>query len=197
MSSLLLLSGGIDSVALAAWLKPSIGLTINYGQRCAEAEIHSATQVAKALSIKHIVMDINIGSLGSGDLAKTNAVSHSANSEFWPYRNQFLITIGAMIAINNNCKNILIGSVSSDCRHRDGSTEFVDTIDSLVALQEGGIRIQAPAIELTTNQLIEKSKISEDILHWAHSCHRGNLACGRCPGCIKHSEVMSQMGVVR
>jgi len=48
MSDLLLLSGGIDSVAIAAWKRPEICLTIDYGQRSARAEIRSSMQVCKS-----------------------------------------------------------------------------------------------------------------------------------------------------
>ena len=33
----LLLSGGMDSIALAFWKRPEIAITIDYGQRAAEA----------------------------------------------------------------------------------------------------------------------------------------------------------------
>jgi len=35
----ILLSGGLDSIALAYWLRPQIAVTIDYGQRPARAVI--------------------------------------------------------------------------------------------------------------------------------------------------------------
>jgi 7-cyano-7-deazaguanine synthase len=31
------------------------------------------------------------------------------------------------------------------------------------------------------------------VLGWTHSCHTGPLACGQCPGCIKHSNLMEEL----
>ena len=64
----ILLSGGMDSIALAYWKQPDIAITIDYGQKTAEAEIKSATAVAKILNIEHHIIGINGSSLGSGSL---------------------------------------------------------------------------------------------------------------------------------
>jgi 7-cyano-7-deazaguanine synthase len=42
MDTGLLLSGGMDSVALAYWLRPDVAFTIDYGQLSAEGELRSA-----------------------------------------------------------------------------------------------------------------------------------------------------------
>ncbi|EGR4060577.1 7-cyano-7-deazaguanine synthase [Vibrio cholerae] len=197
MSSVLLLSGGLDSIALAAWKKPEYALTINYGQVAAETEIRVSSQVSSLLGIKHTVITLDLSSLGSGLMHISGTKSYTENSEFWPYRNQFLITIASMFAIKHGCDNVLIGTVITDQRHIDGSEKFIDYINKLVSYQEGAITVSAPAKSLSTIELIRKSNINFDILSWGHSCHTGNLACGQCPGCIKHSEVMREFGVER
>lgn len=197
MSSVLLLSGGLDSIALAAWKNPEYGLTINYGQIAAEAEIKAAAQVCSLLGIKHAVINMDLSILGSGLMHGDGARSHSENAEFWPYRNQLLITIASMFAIKHGCKDVLIGTVVTDQRHLDGSEKFLDYINKLVSYQEGVVSVSAPAKSLTTADLINKSKVPFEVLSWGHSCHTSNLACGQCPGCIKHSEVMLELGVER
>lgn len=47
----ILLSGGMDSMALAYLERPDIAFTINYGQRCAEAEIKASAYIAGVLNI--------------------------------------------------------------------------------------------------------------------------------------------------
>jgi 7-cyano-7-deazaguanine synthase len=49
MAKAILLSGGIDSIALAYWQRPDIAITIDYGQAPAQAEINASTAVASAL----------------------------------------------------------------------------------------------------------------------------------------------------
>ena len=150
MSDLLLLSGGVDSSAIAAWLRPSLCLTIDYGQLAAEAEITSSAQICKELQLPHLINKVDISQFGSGDMANREATIHSENSEFWPFRNQFLITLGAMVAMQHGSKRIMIGTVVTDLRHKDGTEEFLAAMNKLLMLQEGKLRLLAPAIQLTS-----------------------------------------------
>jgi len=194
MSNLLLLSGGIDSIAIAYWLRPEKALTVNYGQASADAEIKASQQVCKELNIQHSIIDLNIKEFGMGDLSGDLSSVKSKNSEFWPYRNQFLLTVAAMAAVKKGSQKVLIGTVITDQRHLDGTSFFIDKTNELISFQEGNILIDAPAINLTSAELVFKSTIPMSVLSWAHSCHVGNFACGRCRGCTKHSEIMSYLG---
>ena len=194
MSDLLLLSGGIDSIAIAAWRRPECCLTVDYGQLPSAAEIDSAAEVCRRLGLVHDVIRVPIGQLGSGVLAGRPASEFSSHEEFWPFRNQFLLTVAAMYAARHSLQRVLIGTVRNDTRHSDGSASFVSQIAQLVAQQEGHIAILAPAIELTTVELVKLAKVDQSILGWAHSCHTSVVACGHCPGCNKHFETMRDLG---
>src|SRR5262245_52328827 len=106
----LLLSGGIDSIALAAWLRPWFGITINYGQLSARAEICAAEHVASQMGIRHFVIHVDCASLGSGDLVGGSAHSLAPASDWWPFRNQLLLTISAMHAVRLGVKRLLLGT---------------------------------------------------------------------------------------
>ena len=82
----ILLSGGMDSIALAYWMNPEVAITLDYGQRAAEAEITAASQVANILGMEHHVLRIDCSSLGSGDLVGTTPIGNAPVSEWWPYR---------------------------------------------------------------------------------------------------------------
>lgn len=192
---LLLLSGGLDSTALAAWTRPSACLTINYGQKAANAEIQSAATICNRLGLKHITLSVPLSELGTGTMSKdATQISHNS-PEFWAFRNQFLVTVATMCAYKFQYDEVNIGTVHSDqIRHKDGTEEFVFMLDNLIQMQEGGIRFKAPAQKMTSFELIVRSKIPPSTLAWAHSCHTSNIACGRCNGCIKHSEILSELG---
>jgi len=194
MSEVLLLSGGIDSTALAAWRRPDYCLTIDYGQIPSVSEIAASSSVCTALCLNHEVVKIPIAQLGSGSLVGTQHAAVSSNPEFWPFRNQLLVTLAGMAAINHSAAKVVIGTVASDKRHVDGSEAFVQQLNALLKMQEGGISLEAPAITYNSLDLIRASKIDLDVLAWAHSCHSSNVACGHCPGCAKHSEVMQALG---
>lgn len=197
MRKILLLSGGLDSSALAALVNPELCLTIDYGQKAAKAEIVSAQKICEELALTHATLSVPLQQLGVGDMSASPSSTLSEHSEFWPFRNQFLFTLGAMFAAKHNYQAVLIATVATDKRHRDGTKEFFEAIKTTVAMQEGGIELDAPALEMTTYELIKKSNISLSVLAWSHSCHTSNIACGHCPGCNKHSSIMRQIGWVR
>ncbi len=194
MKTALLLSGGMDSLTLAWWKRPDIALTLNYGQLAAQAEIEASRTICKQLEIPHRVIEIDCRQLGSGDMAGSQADGLAPASDWWPYRNQMLITLAAMKAISFGVTRLWLGTVKSDDFHKDGSPEFMSAISRLLSLQEGGIIVEAPAMELSTAELVRKSGISAGVLAWAHSCHKSNLACGNCRGCNKYMEVFQEVG---
>ena len=194
MKTALLLSGGMDSVAIAYWRRPDFGITVDYGQKPAEAEKRASAVICEELDITHLVVEADLSSLGSGDLSGSDALSVAPRSEWWPYRNQMLITLGAMAAISHSVGSLMIGSLASDKHHADGRAEFVKQMDDLLRMQEGSIKVEAPAIEMTAEELIKKSKIPSELLAWAHSCHTANEACGTCGGCLKHYATLENLG---
>ena len=99
-----------------------------------------------------------------------------------------------MRAVETGATELLIATVKSDSNYRDGTVDFIQAISSLLALQEGGLQVSAPAIDLTTAELVRQSQVPFELLAWAHSCHCGNLACGDCRGCYKHQLAMEALG---
>lgn len=192
----ILLSGGMDSIALAYWLRPEVAITLDYGQRAAEAEIEAATRVAQLLGIEHYVLRIDCSSLGSGDLVGTKPLSDAPVTEWWPYRNQMLVTLALMKAIQLDVCELMVGSVKTDAQHSDGTPEFYEQLSRLVTMQEGGVIVTAPAIAMTTVELVMKSQIPYGVMMYAHSCHTSNQPCGKCHGCNKYMYVKEQLGIL-
>jgi len=190
----ILLSGGMDSIALTYWKRPEIAITLDYGQVCADAELEAASRVAASLSCRHEIIRIDCRSLGSGDLAGRTVHALGATQEWWPYRNQLLITLAAMRAIEIDGTEVMVACVASDGNYRDGTPEFIERMNELVSFQEGELRVTAPAIGMTTVELARKAQVPFDLLAWAHSCHCSNLACGNCRGCFKHQVAMETLG---
>jgi 7-cyano-7-deazaguanine synthase len=191
---LLLLSGGMDSIALAWALRPNLCLTIDYGQLAAAGEIRAAAAVCMELGLRHRHLRIDCSALGSGDMAGSAPSLIAPVSEWWPFRNQLLITMGAALAIKEGLDTIVVGTVSSDAFHADGRIEFMQTLNELLKLQEGHVRLEAPSISETTVELCRRVAIPHCVLGWAHSCHVSSFACGMCRGCCKHRDSMRELG---
>lgn len=195
MKTGLLLSGGMDSISIAWWKRPQWAVTIDYGQRAAKAEICAARQVCEQLGIEHEILTIDCSSLGSGDLSGRKPHPIAQTSDWWPYRNQLIITLACMSAISRGVRTLYIGTVNSDAEsHTDGTPEFVRRIDELISYQEAGLRVQAPAIDFSTPALVKEAQVPPGLLAWAHSCHTSNIACGQCRGCNKYINSFAELG---
>lgn len=189
----ILLSGGMDSIAVAYWKRPNYAFTVNYGQKAAEAEIHSATQVCRALQIDHHIIHVDCSKLGSGEMSQSESLDISPAMEWWPYRNQLLVTLACMKGLSFGISEMFVGSVASDKVHADGRREFYNVLSSLMELQEGNVKISCPAIELSTVQLIRAAELPRSLLYWAHSCHTNTEPCGNCNGCRKYLSTLQQL----
>jgi 7-cyano-7-deazaguanine synthase len=190
----LLISGGIDSIALAYWARPAIGITLDYGQLAARTESQAAAQVCRELGIEHIAPKIDCSQLGSGDLVGGSPLSVAPVSEWWPYRNQLLVTLAGAALLPHGVERILLGTVAGDAAHADGTRAFIEVLSALMQLQEGGMSVAAPAIDLSSVALVQVSEVPIELLSWAHSCHVSDFACGRCRGCLKHYTTMRDLG---
>ncbi len=190
----LLLSGGMDSVSIAWWKRPQLAMFVDYGQVPAAGEEAAGKAVCEILSIPYEVIRIDCSSVGSGDLAGTKPISPAPVPEWWPFRNQLILTIAGAAALKFGVTELMIGALSTDGAHADGRPDFVAAISHLMALQEGGIVVSAPAIDMTAKELVLVSGVPKAVLAWAHSCHKSSFACGQCRGCNKHYSTWKNLG---
>lgn len=190
----LLLSGGMDSISIAWWKRPDVAISVDYGQRAAAAELEAAGAVCSATGIRHEIIRVDCSSLGSGDMAGLPPVAAAPVPEWWPFRNQLVLTLAGIAAVRLGISNLMIGALVTDGEHADGRPDFIEAISTLMSLQEGGITVTAPAISMTAVDLVRMSGIPREVLAWAHSCHIGDFACGQCRGCVKHYKTWEALG---
>lgn len=196
-ADVLLLSGGVDSTAVAAWRRPQHALMIDYGQRPAAAEGRAAKTVADRLGIPFSVLRADCAAVGGGLLHDDDPLRAAPSPEWWPYRNQLLVTLAAAWAVRHGFTEILVGTVLSDGeRHVDGRRDFYEALDNLVRMQEGNLRVTAPAIELSSEELVRRAGVDRSLMGWTVSCHTGDVACGTCPGCVKRANVLDRAGLM-
>jgi 7-cyano-7-deazaguanine synthase len=194
VDDLLLLSGGLESTALAALERPSC-LTIDYGQVPADGEVAAAQAVAHALDLDHHVVRVDLSLTGSGTLASSAPASEAPSEEWWPFRNQLLVTVAAAWALPRGYGRILVGSAAGDAFHQDGTSGFYDLLSALLKYQEGDLQVAAPAIEESSLALLRRAALKRELLGWTFSCHRAAVACGDCPGCNKRRGVLHDYGL--
>jgi 7-cyano-7-deazaguanine synthase len=192
----LLLSGGLDSSALAFWKRPDVCLTVDYGQRPARGELAAAKALCGELDLRHETLSVDMKALGSGSLAGEAASDLGHAEEWWPYRNQMLVTLAGMRFVNEGLREIMIGAVRTDV-HADGKTPFIRGIDRLMSLQEGRIGVSAPARSLHPLKLLRLSGFPDTLLGLTFSCHVMEYPCGRCRGCLKHFDTLTRIKRLR
>lgn len=201
MSRLLLLSGGLDSTAVAAMVRPEHCIHIDYGQTPEDAELRAAAQVAADLGLPFTSLGVPASPVGAGLMKAEPAdgiLPADASPEWWPFRNQLLITLAAAWGVQRGFEVVIIGTVASDAaRHADGTRTFLTRIDGLLSIQEGHLRVEAPAADMSSAELITTSGVTDAVLGWTHSCHRANFPCGACPGCVKRQEVLKELHRLR
>ena len=187
----LLFSGGVDSTCLASMLRPERLLFIDYGQLPAKGELRACRSVADELGLQLQVVTVSLGALGAGTLAGRTSVA-DAVPEFWPFRNQMLVTVAAMATAGQGLTELIVGSVITDRRHPDGRPAFIEAMDGVLRSQ-ASLSLSAPAADWTTEELVARSQVRPELLHWTFSCHTGEWACGRCSGCMKRAEAMETL----
>lgn len=143
-----LMSGGMDSIALAFWWRPALAITIDYGQRPARGEIQASIAACDDMAIEHCVIRADCSATESGDLAGVPALPIAPVPEWWPFRNQLIITLAAIECVRRRIPGMLIGTVKTDGAHCDGTPRFIDAILVLLAAQEGALTLETPAIGL-------------------------------------------------
>jgi len=195
MKKAILLSGGIDSICLAYHLKPEIAYTINYGQKPADREIYISTLICYRLGIRHETITVDCKSLGSGTLIGTDSLEISPSNEWWPFRNQLLITLSLMKAVKDGVSELHLASVKTDNFHKDGTAQFYKLMNDLSRYQEGGVKIKCETLDYYSHEIALQYKVPNDLLLLAHSCHISNIACGACSGCQKQLKVRQELNI--
>ncbi|MBT2474874.1 7-cyano-7-deazaguanine synthase [Microbacterium sp. ISL-103] len=190
--TVLLLSGGLDSAALAAWKRPALTLFVDYGQKPRDAEARAARAVAAHLDLPFTSVTLPLSDLGGGLMHDDHPLPGAPSPEWWPFRNQFLATAGAAVAVRHQLTRVVLASVRGDGdRHVDGSLPFYERLDAVTSIQEGEVRVAAPAIHLSTVELLREARAERSLIGWTVSCHRANRPCGDCPGCWKRELVLA------
>lgn len=191
--SVLLLSGGLDSACLAAMIRPALALFVDYGQKPRHAEAQAASAVAKHLNLPFTTVKLPLGDLGGGLMHDDVPLPGAPSPEWWPFRNQFLATAGAAVAVRHGLSHVALGSVRGDGdRHVDGSNAFYERLNAVVRMQEGSVEVTAPAVHLSTVELLREVGADRSLIGWTVSCHRANDPCGGCPGCWKRELVLAE-----
>jgi 7-cyano-7-deazaguanine synthase len=212
--AVILTSGGLDSTTVLAMARAEgyacYTLSFDYGQRH-RAELNAAARVSAALGdVAHKVVSLNLDSIGGSALTDDAiAVPEEATEgipvTYVPARNTVFLAIALGWAEVLDARDIFIGvnavdySGYPDCRPAFiEAFERVANLATRVGVEEGGIRVRAPLMEMGKDAIIRRGiELGVDYALTV-SCYQATdegLACGRCDACRLRREGFEAAGV--
>lgn len=204
MSSVLLLSGGLDSLVAAyaarAEHPPLLALTFDYGQRAAPREIETALRVCADLDVTHRLIKLPwLARLTPAALATPGSdLSRATDQSVWvPARNAVFIAIAAAYAEAFDCAAIVCGfNAEEGASFPDNTPEFVARCDAMLELgARNAPRIIAPTIDLTKPEIVRLGLAVGAPLHLVWSCYdAGPEHCWVCPSCRRLRAALEAAG---
>ena len=206
--SLIVVSGGMDSVTLLYDMKDSIALAVSfdYGSNHNAREIPLAAMHCGRLGIRHITIGLDFmhkyfkSSLldGADAIPEGHYADDNMKSTVVPFRNGIMLAIAAGIAESNGLKNVLIANHGGDhAIYPDCRPEFVSAMDAATtAGTYVGVRVVAPYTNLTKADIARKGKLLGIDYAETWSCYKGGEKhCGRCGTCVERREALAEAGI--
>lgn len=206
--SILIVSGGMDSITLLYDFKDRIalGVSFSYGSNHNAKEIPFAEYHCKLLGIPHIVIDLAFmpkyfrsSLLEGGDaIPEGHYADDNMKSTVVPFRNGIMLSIAAGIAESHNLNYVMMANHGGDhAIYPDCRPTFVEAMSK--ATQEGtypGIQILAPYTDITKADIAMKGKALGIDYTKTWSCYKGGEHhCGKCGTCVERREALAAAGI--
>lgn len=207
--SLIVLSGGMDSVTMLHDYASRIALAVNfnYGSNHNEREAECARLHCKNLGVELIEIDLAFmgryfeSSLLSGAdaIPEGNYDDENMRSTVVPLRNGIMLTIAAGLAESRGLRQVMIANHAGDhAIYPDCRPEFVEAMDRAVSLGTyADIHIFAPYTSLTKSEIALRGKALGLDYSTTYSCYKGGeVHCGRCGTCTERRQALADAGIV-
>lgn len=219
-SSVVILSGGMDSAVCLAIAKRSItvsnarqrpgliALSFDYGQRHA-LELDRAAKLASHYGAEHLLVRLDTRPWGGSaltdpelELPPFSASRSGIPVTYVPARNTIFLSVALGVAEARGCDDIYIGVNAIDYSgYPDCRSEFLEAFSRVAELgQKRGIegdpvRIRAPLIELTKAEIVSLGTSLKVPFELTWSCYRGGpKPCGRCDACVLRAKGFAEAG---
>lgn len=206
--SVIVLSGGMDSVTLLHDYKDRIALavTFDYGSNHNRREADCAARQCARLGIEHIEIPLEFmgryfeSSLLSGaeSIPEGHYNDQNMKSTVVPFRNGIMLSVACGLASSRGLRHVMIAnhggdhSIYPDCR-----PDFIKAMgEAMIAGTYEGIDILAPYTDITKGDIAAIGKrVGVDYAD-TYSCYKGGERhCGRCGTCVERREALAEAGI--
>lgn len=206
--SLIVVSGGMDSITLLYDMKERIalGVSFNYGSNHNEREIAFAKLHCERLGIKHIVIDLDFMSRyfksslleGADAIPEGHYAAENMKSTVVPFRNGIMLAIAAGLAESEGLKYLMIANHSGDHTiYPDCRPEFIRAMSDATRFGTyPNIEILAPYTNITKSDIARRGKQLGINYAETWSCYKGGEKhCGKCGTCVERKEALHDAGI--
>lgn len=207
-NSVIIVSGGMDSITLLYDHKDEIalGISFDYGSNHNAREIPFAKMHCERLGIKHITINLDFmhqyfkSSLldGAEAIPEGHYADDNMKSTVVPFRNGIMLSIAIGIAESNNLDQVFIANHGGDHTiYPDCRPEFINAIDAAAtAGTYNNVKVVAPYTKITKSDIarIGKKRGIDYTETW--SCYKGGeVHCGKCGTCVERKEALAEAGI--
>ena len=206
--SVIILSGGMDSVTLLHDYQERIALalTFDYGSNHNAREIPFARLHCQQVGVPHVVIPLAFmheyfhSSLlsGAADIPEGSYADENMRSTVVPFRNGIMLSIAAGMAESEGLKYVMMANHGGDhAIYPDCRPEFVDAMSEAMRLGTyPGIELLAPYTHLTKADIARRGKQLGIDYSTTWSCYKGGEKhCGRCGTCVERIEALREAGI--
>ena len=207
-NSVIIVSGGIDSITLLYDHKDEIalGISFDYGSNHNAREIPFAKMHCERLGIKHITINLDFmhqyfkSSLldGADAIPEGHYADDNMKSTVVPFRNGIMLSIAIGIAESNNLDQVFIANHGGDHTiYPDCRPEFIKAIDSAAnAGTYNNVKVIAPYTQITKSDIARIGKKLGIDYTETWSCYKGGeIHCGKCGTCVERKEALAEAGI--
>ena len=206
--SLIIVSGGMDSITLLYDRKDSIALALSfdYGSNHNSREIPYAQLHCQRLGIRHIVIPIDFmhqyftSSLleGAEAIPDGHYADENMKSTVVPFRNGIMLSVAIGIAESNGLKKVLIANHGGDhAIYPDCRPDFISAINK--AAMSGtylNVEVDAPYTNISKTDIARRGLALGIDYTETWSCYKGGAVhCGTCGTCVERKEALHDAGI--
>ncbi|MDY5369122.1 MAG: 7-cyano-7-deazaguanine synthase QueC [Prevotella sp.] len=207
-NSVIIVSGGMDSITLLYDHKDEIalGISFDYGSNHNAREIPFAKMHCERLGIKHITINLYFmhqyfkSSLldGAEAIPEGHYADDNMKSTVVPFRNGIMLSIAIGIAESNNLDQVFIANHGGDHTiYPDCRPEFINAIDAAAtAGTYNNVKVVAPYTKITKSDIARIGKKLGIDYTETWSCYKGGeVHCGKCGTCVERKEALAEAGI--
>lgn len=207
-NSVIIVSGGMDSITLLYDHKDEIalGISFDYGSNHNAREIPFAKMHCERLGIKHITINLDFmhqyfkSSLldGAEAIPEGHYADDNMKSTVVPFRNGIMLSIAIGIAESNNLDQVFIANHGGDHTiYPDCRPEFINAIDAAAtAGTYNNVKVVAPYTKITKSDIARIGKKLGIDYTETWSCYKGGeVHCGKCDTCVERKEALAEAGI--